>query len=129
MPAEHTTMKEFTPILQEKMDAKKSFLAVFKGGIDPETGVSWCSDCVKAEPMLAEHLYPVAVAKDIPVIYIDCGLRPEWKNPKNECRTHQVFAMSGVPNVTLVKNGYRVAFLAEDQLFGTKYLELMHSEM
>lgn len=56
--------------------ASKAFICVFKGGIDPATGQSWCPDCVAAEGSIKKVVHEKLNGEmKIPVIEVDVGLR------------------------------------------------------
>ena len=116
----HINFKELhnviDPLMKKDGTMDGKFIAVFKGSLDSE-GVNWCSDCVKAGPVLDEFLLPRCEAEQIPLYYIDCGLRDEWRDPQNDARQHKTFNVSGVPCVALVEDGALVIKLQEDALF------------
>ena len=37
---------------QAKQESGEMFIVIFTGGAHPETGASWCGDCVTAKPMM-----------------------------------------------------------------------------
>ena len=41
---------------KSKTRDNQHWIAYFVGGIDPDTGESWCDDCVKAKPYLIEAM-------------------------------------------------------------------------
>ena len=105
----------------------ESFIVVFKGGED-ENGENWCSDCVKADPVLKKALYPRAEEEGIPVLVVNCGLREVWKNPENPARIHPLFKVAGVPTVIMIdtlSQGQVSMRLAEEELFSEDMIEAM----
>jgi len=44
-----TNQKEFSGLVAPAFNEYQRFFVVFKGSVDPETGINWCSDCVIAE--------------------------------------------------------------------------------
>ena len=106
---------EFIPEAERLIKEKKSFIVVFKGGID-ESGNSWCSDCVAAEPMINLVLLPEATKKDIPVYSVDVGLRPEWKDQSNPLRHHHDLKVSCVPTLLRFIEGICCHRLKEEEI-------------
>ncbi|KAM9319457.1 thioredoxin domain-containing protein 17 [Gastrophryne carolinensis] len=87
----------------------KQVFALFCGDKD-EQGVSWCPDCVTAEPVIRgemKHLPEGSV-----FIYCLVGDRPYWKDPNNEFKRIQ--KLTGVP--TLVKLGTPMKLTEEECL-------------
>ncbi|XP_069766257.1 thioredoxin domain-containing protein 17 isoform X2 [Narcine bancroftii] len=62
----------------------KSIFAYFTGSKGAD-GVSWCEDCVRAEPIVRAELDKLPEGS----VFICCqtGTRPEWKNLENKFRT------------------------------------------
>jgi len=112
-----TNFRELATVVDPALEKHAKLLVVFKGTKDEVTGENWCSDCVKAEPVINEFLLPKAKEEGIPVIFVDCGLRDEWVNPENEARKHKIFNITGVPTVALIEDGALVTKLMEEELF------------
>ncbi|KAG9485928.1 hypothetical protein GDO78_008815 [Eleutherodactylus coqui] len=64
-----------------------------------EQGVSWCPDCVKAEPVIRKELANLPEGSTF--IYCLVGERAYWKDPNNEFKKN--LKLTGVP--TLCKVG------------------------
>lgn len=96
---------------------------VYFSGAKDAGGVSWCSDCVEAEP-------PVLAALDRVVepahfVYVDVGDRPFWKDTKNVFRTDKRTHLSVIP--TLVRwNGPQR--LEGDQLLKPELLDMFFND-
>lgn len=120
-----STLASFPEEVTKLNESGQKYFICFKGSVDPETNESWCSDCVKADPVLNEHLFPKLAEESVPVIMVNCGLRDEWKDQKNNARTHPMFKVSGVPAVYKVIEGAVTAKLVEEQLFNPQMLEMM----
>lgn len=74
---------------------------LFTGAKNPSTGVSWCPDCVAADPIIDKHLksLPGAILLECPV------LREEYRgNSEYAYRKHPIFKLACVP--TLIKLGH-----------------------
>merc|ERR1712227_13456 len=80
--------------------AGKPVFVLFSGSKDKD-GVSWCPDCVTADPVIEEHIKIV----EYDFVFIHCGVgeRAYWKDQSNIFRTHQKLRLKSVP--TLIKWG------------------------
>ncbi|NP_001089800.1 thioredoxin domain containing 17 S homeolog [Xenopus laevis] len=98
----------------------KQVFAYFSGNKNDE-GVSWCPDCVKAEPVVRGEL------KSLPegsvFIYCQVGERPYWKDPNNEFK--KKLNLTGVP--TLLKCGTPKK-LVEEECLKADLVEMMFTE-
>jgi len=65
------------------------------------SGLPWCPDCVKAEPVIDEAIS--TVTSDAVFVHVDVGDRAYWKNPANSFRTDSTLKVKSVP--TLLKFG------------------------
>ncbi|KAH7862882.1 hypothetical protein Vadar_010607 [Vaccinium darrowii] len=74
-------------------------LILFLADIDLSTSVSWCPDCVRAEPVIYEKLK--ASSDDVALLRAYVGDRPTWRNPHHPWRVDSRFKLKGVP--TLVR--------------------------
>uniref|UniRef100_A0A8C5LXT5 Thioredoxin domain-containing protein 17 n=1 Tax=Leptobrachium leishanense TaxID=445787 RepID=A0A8C5LXT5_9ANUR len=96
-------------------------LYAFFCGNKNERGVSWCPDCVKAEPVVRgelKHLPDGAV-----FIYCSVGERDYWKDPNNEFK--QNLKLTGVP--TLTKCG-TTQKLVEEQCLNADLVQMLFTE-
>ncbi|XP_787642.1 thioredoxin domain-containing protein 17 [Strongylocentrotus purpuratus] len=84
--------------LLEKHKEKKTIIALFCGGKNSSDGVSWCPDCVSAEPIIEKGL-AAAAPEDAVFIYCSVGDRTSWKDPNNAYRTHPKLQLKGVPTL------------------------------
>lgn len=98
----------------------KTIFAYFTGSKD-KNGVSWCPDCVQAEPIVRAELDKMPEGSIF--IYCQTGARPEWKNGKNKFRTE--LKLTGVP--TLMKYG-TTQKLVEEQLFNQELVQMLFAE-
>ena len=67
-------------LAQLEHEAKGSRLFIyFVGSKLPETGKSWCPDCVEAEPVLQQALQQLEEKPDMKVVVLTCevGFRDE----------------------------------------------------
>ncbi|XP_055861186.1 thioredoxin domain-containing protein 17-like isoform X2 [Biomphalaria glabrata] len=74
---------------------------VFFTGDKDQNGVSWCPDCVRAEPFIHGSLDKTKGRSIFFWCYV--GERDKWKNPKNQFRVDPVFQLKCIP--TLIKIG------------------------
>jgi len=89
-----------------------SALFLFFGAEDPQTGESWCPDCVTADPILRRT---IAVArKDLALYECPVGQRSEWKNqPTHPYRLHPLFRVARIPTLVFIENGVERGRLVE----------------
>ncbi len=82
------------------------------GSEDPQTGASWCPDCVTADPVLRAALHrqrPDLVVHECPV-----GERSAWKNqPEHPLRTHPGFRIARIPTLIFLDRGIERGRLVE----------------
>ncbi|GFZ00659.1 thioredoxin superfamily protein [Actinidia rufa] len=60
-------------------EKNKSNLILFLADKDPSTSLSWCPDCVRAEPVIYKKLE--ASSDDVALLRAYVGDRPTWRNP------------------------------------------------
>ncbi|XP_069083089.1 thioredoxin domain-containing protein 17 isoform X2 [Pleurodeles waltl] len=98
----------------------KEVFVLFSGN-KTEEGISWCPDCVKAEPVIRAEL------KHLPegsiFIYCQVGERAYWKDPNNEFKKN--LKLTGVP--TLLKYNTHEK-LVEDQCLKQDLVQMLFSE-
>jgi len=84
-----------------KLKGNPALFLLFSGSKDAQTGVSWCPDCVTAEPVIYKCFNETP--DDAILLYVGVGQRDYWKKQDNEFRTHEKLRLKGVP--TLMKWG------------------------
>lgn len=105
-PAE--TVVAYDGMVHEQRDA----LFVFFGSEDPGTGVSWCKDCVVADPVLRRTL--ATQAPGLTVYECPVGARVDWKGqPEHPYRTHPAFRIARIPTVVRFRGGLEIGRLVE----------------
>lgn len=77
-------------------------LILFLADKDPSTSLSWCPDCVKAEPVIYKMLE--AAAGDVALLRAYVGDRPTWRTPKHPWRVDSRFKITGVPTLVRWEN-------------------------
>ncbi|KAF2349561.1 Protein of unknown function DUF953 thioredoxin-like [Trinorchestia longiramus] len=90
---------------KEKLDSlkgsSKTIIAMFSGGKNPNTGKSWCPDCVVAKPIVDSAV--AKASEDFVYIYCSVGDRDFWKDKNCVFRTDPNLRLKSVP--TLIKVG------------------------
>ena len=105
-----------------------TYYAIFKGSVDPKTGINWCSDCVTAEPAINKIAVPLAKENELPLYIVSCGLREVWKDKQHPLRISYVFKLTGVPTMVKVEDGEVLQRLVEGELADETMLTLMMEE-
>ncbi|XP_059432058.1 thioredoxin-like protein Clot [Corylus avellana] len=80
----------------------KANLILFLADKDPSTSLSWCPDCVRAEPVIYKKLE--ATADDVVLLRAFVGDRPTWRNPQHPWRVDSRFKLTGVPTLVRWEN-------------------------
>jgi hypothetical protein len=92
------TPADLEPHLTRVTEERSSALLLFFGSEDPQTGTSWCPDCVLADPLvrkLVRELQPHLALLECPV-----GLRSQWKNqPGHPYRQHPLLHLQRIPTL------------------------------
>ncbi|XP_078081048.1 thioredoxin domain-containing protein 17 [Mustelus asterias] len=104
------------------VDANKDkMIFVYFTGAKDAQGVSWCPDCVTAEPVVRGQLDKLPDGS----VFIHCqtGDRVYWKNPENDFRIK--LKVTAVP--TLMKYGTSQK-LVEGQLFKPELIQMLFTE-
>ena len=69
--------ENFKAQVEEWSKEKKGNLFVyFSGSKDPDTGVSWCPDCVTGEPIVQRLFDAADFTSDSILLYVGVGPRP-----------------------------------------------------
>ncbi|KAL1300259.1 hypothetical protein HN51_044943 [Arachis hypogaea] len=80
----------------------KANLILFLADKDPATSLSWCPDCVRAEPVIYKRLE--ASPDNIGILKAYVGDRPTWRNPQHPWRVDSRFKLTGVPTLIRWEN-------------------------
>ncbi|KAJ8899209.1 hypothetical protein K2173_012385 [Erythroxylum novogranatense] len=72
-------------------------LILFLADKDPSTNLSWCPDCVRAEPVIYKKLE--AYADEVALLRAYVGDRPTWRNSQHPWRVDSRFKLTGVPTL------------------------------
>ncbi|RWR77811.1 thioredoxin-like protein Clot [Cinnamomum micranthum f. kanehirae] len=99
------TVSNFNEVFENfKSEAPKNQinLLLFLADKDPSTSLSWCPDCVRAEPVIYKKLE--ASSSDVAVLRAFVGDRPTWRNPSHPWRVDARFNLKGVPTLMRWEN-------------------------
>ncbi|XP_031255909.1 thioredoxin-like protein Clot [Pistacia vera] len=91
----------FEKLKSESPNHKANFI-LFLADKDPSTSLSWCPDCVRAEPVIYKTLE--ASPDDIVLLQAYVGDRPTWRNPQHPWRVDSRFKLTGVPTLIRWEN-------------------------
>ncbi|KAK6143131.1 hypothetical protein DH2020_023479 [Rehmannia glutinosa] len=81
----------------------KANLILFLADKDPSTNLSWCPDCVRAEPVIYKKLE--ASSDNVALLRAYVGDRPTWRNPHHPLRSDSTFKLTGVPTLISWEDG------------------------
>ncbi|XP_026812603.1 thioredoxin domain-containing protein 17-like [Rhopalosiphum maidis] len=72
--------EEFTVLMKTLEESKQQIFVIFTGTPN-ESGESWCSDCVEADPVIKKQIeHNEEYLSDTNIVYAQVGKREEWKN-------------------------------------------------
>ncbi|CAL1537049.1 unnamed protein product [Lymnaea stagnalis] len=94
------TVEGYEALKKALTEVQGPVFILFSGSPD-DSGVSWCPDCVKADPVIERNLD--RAPEDSTLIHCLVGDRTFWKDPNNEFRKDPQFLVKCVP--TLLKFG------------------------
>jgi len=92
------TPLDLPPILERLSTSRSAALLLFFGSEDQATGVSWCPDCVTADPLLRRACKTLQPSLDL----FECpvGQRSAWKNqPEHPYRLHPLIRLARIPTL------------------------------
>ncbi|VFQ75896.1 unnamed protein product [Cuscuta campestris] len=89
---------EFDKFVAVAPNNKANFI-LFLADVDPATKLSWCPDCVRAEPVIYKKLEEFS--GDVALLRAYVGDRPTWRNPQHPWRVDPKFQLKGVPTLIL----------------------------
>ncbi len=101
--------------LSEGLGANGLIFLLFFGSERPETGESWCPDCVVADPVIRGTLGSIQA---LPVTLIECpvGDRTAYKgNADHPYRRDARIALTRIPTLIRWENGREVGRLVEGE--------------
>ena len=87
-------------------------LFLFFGAEDPQTGASWCPDCVTADPVLRRTI--ALTRRDLTLFECPVGQRSEWRNRlEHPYRLHPLFRVARIPTLVFIEAGVERGRLVE----------------
>jgi len=87
-------------------------LLLFFGSEDPDSGESWCPDCVTADPVLRAAIK--RLRPDAPCLECPVGVRSAWKQVADHSyRLHPRLRVQRIPTLIHFINGCEVGRLVE----------------
>ncbi|CAI9769681.1 unnamed protein product [Fraxinus pennsylvanica] len=92
----------FQKFTSESPNYKANFI-VFLADKDPSTNLSWCPDCVRAEPIIYKKFE--SSPDDVALLKAYVGDRPTWRNPHHPWRIDSRFKLKGVPTLVCWEDG------------------------
>ena len=106
---------EFIPTLEALSKEQETVIAILTGATDPDTGKSWCPDCVRAKPNLEQHVIGPSAGKKIILAIVK---RSEWSGRADHpYKQSALLKAKGVPTVLLFSNGEVVMRAEKDEDF------------
>ncbi|CAA0842522.1 Thioredoxin-like protein Clot [Striga hermonthica] len=90
-------------VFKSEAPNNKANLILFLADKDPSTNLSWCPDCVRAEPVIYNKLE--AWPENVALLRAYVGDRPTWRNPMHPLRIDSIFKLRGVPTLVRWENG------------------------
>eukprot|EP00455_Lapot_gusevi_P012422 TRINITY_DN1588_c0_g1_i1.p2 TRINITY_DN1588_c0_g1~~TRINITY_DN1588_c0_g1_i1.p2 ORF type:complete len:136 (-),score=36.78 TRINITY_DN1588_c0_g1_i1:35-442(-) len=112
--------------LQNDAAIVKNLYVLVTGAVDPATGHSWCPDCVRADPVIMNHLSNIE-----DVTLVECPvLRANYRgNPQYPYRVHPQLRLQAVPTLYRWGKNGPVRSLVEDQCADAGLLEALTEEL
>ncbi|KNA18220.1 hypothetical protein SOVF_072530 [Spinacia oleracea] len=87
---------------REEAANNKANLILFLADNEPSTSLSWCPDCVRAEPVIYKKLEECG--ENVALLRAYVGDRPTWRTPVHPWRVDSKFQLKGVPTLIRWEN-------------------------
>lgn len=113
MDATVASFNEVFSKFKEEAANNKANLILFLADNDPATSLSWCPDCVRAEPMIYKKLEECG--EDVALLRAYVGDRPTWRTPQHPWRIDSRFQLKGVPTLIRWENDAVAARLEDNE--------------
>ncbi|XP_012231471.1 thioredoxin domain-containing protein 17 [Linepithema humile] len=104
----------------EDLEAVEPTYILYTGTKLPDTGKSWCSDCVEAEPFIEKGFQ--GASDKTQLVIVEVGDRPFWKDHNCPFRTNPVTKLKVLP--TLARWGTQKR-LEGDQLLKPELIDML----
>ncbi|KMT18693.1 hypothetical protein BVRB_2g028180 [Beta vulgaris subsp. vulgaris] len=98
---------------KEEAANNKANLILFLADKEPSTSLSWCPDCVRAEPVIYKKLEEAG--ENVALLRAYVGDRPTWRTPSNPFRIDSRFQLKGVPTLIRWENDAVAARLEDHE--------------
>jgi len=108
-----------------EVKSAKPDLVLFTGAKNPETGVSWCPDCVTADPVIEKFIQDKKY-KDFTLVKCHIG-RPEWKSAENIFKNDKTLKLTSVPTLLIWEDNKKR--LIEGQLLKKDMIEMLLEDL
>ena len=106
------TPTDLLSVLTRMQRASGEALLLFFGSEDPETGASWCPDCVTADPVLRATIH--RERPDLTLYECPVGLRSAWKSVADHpYRVHPDLHVARIPTIIRFAAGCEIGRLVE----------------
>ncbi|XP_047982317.1 thioredoxin-like protein Clot [Salvia hispanica] len=115
----------FQQFTNEAANNKANFI-LFYADKEPSTNLSWCPDCVRAEPVIYKKLEEAPGNVALLKAYV--GDRPSWRNPQHPLRVDPRFKLTGVPTLIRWENGSIKGRLEDHEAHLEKKIDTLLSE-
>ncbi|KAK9674573.1 hypothetical protein RND81_12G241600 [Saponaria officinalis] len=102
MDASVTNLEEKLAKFEAEAVNHKTNLILFLADVDPATSLSWCPDCVRAEPVIYRKLEEAGEGVSLLRAYV--GDKATWRNPQHPWRVDPRFHLTAVPTLLLWHN-------------------------
>eukprot|EP01038_Epipyxis_sp_PR26KG_P008188 gene8188-11077_t len=109
------TTDQFEDILGQytaNIDSQSVLYLLFTGTKSSSTGLSWCGDCVRAEPIINDSLNELPTNTKIVICDVK---REEYRSPDYIYRNHPLVALKCVPTLIKLVNGKKIISLNDNQ--------------
>ena len=100
-------------------------LVLFTGAKNPETGVSWCPDCVSADPVIEKYIENEKY-KGVKLVKCHIG-RPEWKSAENVFKNDPSLKLTSVPTLLIWEDNKKR--LVEGQLLKEDMIDMLLEDL
>ena len=115
------TPDDFFEVYEKMKDKEGYWLGWFSGKVDEATGISWCPDCIAADPHIIEALEKFWEDK---LVVKATVTRDEWRgNTEHPFRKHTQLGLQGVPTLVVFQKDAQLMKVDDDGLQDDEELE------
>ena len=109
-------LNEFESQFGELIANRAIFFAYFHGGYNDQ-GVSWCSDCDVARPIVEESVKILENQNKVLFVKFAIENKLDWANKEFVYRVHPKVRLQRVPTLIYYQDGVEFGRLTEGELF------------